>query len=522
MVRASFRFVSAASILSLVVGSLVTPPVAAQSAQSAQSVKTVFVVAMENTNWEQVANKFTGSQQQIFQNPAAPFINSLVTGTATATINGVVTNISAQTSFATHYHNVLSNPTGTGAHIHPSEPNYIWAEAGSNLGVLNDNQPYQSPGGTNQNNSNHLATYLTNAGKSWKSYQEDIDLSGSGSTKTSTVLPTSQWTVPLTNLSGTSSAYVNPYNGAHQYDYAAKHNPMVFFTDTNGGNNATPTNPLSPFYAPLQQLQTDLDNNAVANYNWITPNQFNDMHTGLAGSFTYNGVTYLNNSTTSGAEKIAQGDNFLTQLIPAIMASQAYKDGGAIVLWWDESEPDGTGQTDDFNHTIGEIVISPLAHPNVAGVPYASTIDYTHSSDLRTMQEIFGVADVLLLDAANAPDLSDLFAPGALSGPYGIARGGLVRDRRTQRYAQQVTITNSAATAVPGPLFMVLDNLSSNASLATANGITTNAPFGEPYVTFPGTSAGLAPGASATVVLEFTDPTNAAISFAPRFGNAVP
>jgi hypothetical protein len=55
----------------------------------------------------------------------------------------------------------------------------------------------------------------------------------------------------------------------------------------------------------------------------------------------------------------------------------------------------------------------------VNGLPYASAIDYSHSSDLRTMQEIFhvkakGGTSPFLGDAANANDLSDLFAPGVI------------------------------------------------------------------------------------------------------------
>jgi len=60
----------------------------------AEEIKTVFVIAMENHNWTQPANQFSGNIQQIFQNPAAPFINSLVDGTATAVINGRQVNIS--------------------------------------------------------------------------------------------------------------------------------------------------------------------------------------------------------------------------------------------------------------------------------------------------------------------------------------------------------------------------------------------------------------------------------------------
>src|SRR5205809_7381742 len=80
----------------------------------AQQVKTVFVIAMENTNWQQNARQFTGSQQQIFQNPAAPFLNGLVNGNLIVNVNGVPTNISAQSSCATHDHNVGSNAAGTG------------------------------------------------------------------------------------------------------------------------------------------------------------------------------------------------------------------------------------------------------------------------------------------------------------------------------------------------------------------------------------------------------------------------
>jgi len=373
---------------------------------NAQQVKTVFVIAMENHNWTQPANQFTGSPQQIFQNPSAPFINSLVNGTASALINGSVVNISLQVSYATAYHNALATASGVNPHIHPSEPNYIWSEAGSNLGVLNDNDPFLPKGGTDQSTKQHLAGFLTQAGKTWKSYQEDIDLTTVNGQLTNVPLPPDQWTVPLSSFSGIFGSGVNQFNGSKQFNYAAKHNPQVFFTDTNGGDDPTPSNPLSANYAPLQQLFLDLANNAVANYNWITPDQYNDMHTALTGGF---------NGLKADPAKINQGDNFLSQVVPAIMASQAYQNNGVIVIWFDESEADGvTGDNaDDFNHTIAEIIISPLAHPNVNGLPYASAINFDHSSDLRTWEEVFGLNPVLR-HANDATDLSDLFATGAI------------------------------------------------------------------------------------------------------------
>src|SRR5436190_22242583 len=89
---------------------------------SAQQIKTVFVIAMENHNWTQPANQFTGGIQQVYQNPNAPFINSLVNGSAFATVGDSVQHSSEQVAYATAYHNVLDTPNGNNPHIHPSEP----------------------------------------------------------------------------------------------------------------------------------------------------------------------------------------------------------------------------------------------------------------------------------------------------------------------------------------------------------------------------------------------------------------
>ncbi len=363
----------------LALGAVATAGLA--SPARAGQIKTVFVIAMENHNWAQPAS--LTSPGQILGSPYAPYINSLVTpGNPNA----------AQVSYASNYQNA-------GVGVHPSEPNYIWAEAGSNLGVFNDNDPY-GPGGTNQTTTKRLSNYLQVTGKTWRSYQEDTDVNLANNTP----LPKGQYTVPLSSHSGTFASGTNQYNGSNQYNYAAKHDPQVFFSSTNGGDNPAPSNRLAKNYAPLQQLATDLAGNAVAQYNWITPDQYNDMHSTLSGGFTYHGQ-----HLTGDAANIAQGDNFLSQLVPEIMASQAYKNDGAIVLWWDESEGG-----DSAAYKIPEIVISPDAKGNA----YTNTIRYTHSSDLLTWQEVFNVGPCLR-DACNANDLSGLFKPGSI--PTGIS-----------------------------------------------------------------------------------------------------
>jgi phosphatidylinositol-3-phosphatase len=346
----------------------------------------VFVVAMENHNWTQPAT--TVNPQPIFQNPAAPFINGLVDGSS---------GISSEVAYATHYLNA-------GAGVHPSEPNYIWAEAGDNLGVFNDDNPYHadcSPD-TVRTTDLHLSAFLTKAHRSWRSYQEDTDVD-----TTNTPLPKSAWTVPLFSTSGLWAAPgVNAYNYTAQFNYASKHTPTVFFTDTNGGCNTTPSNPLSAYYAPLQQLALDLQSDEIADYTWITPNQFNDMHTSLANG-------YGKFPSSNDGAKIAQGDNFLARVVPLIMASRAYKDHGVIVLWWDESEG---GDTPAF--TLPFIVISKDVRDNIHGKPFASDAELSHSSTLRTMQELFDVDPHAgypwLGAAATATDLAALFKPGTL------------------------------------------------------------------------------------------------------------
>ena len=395
--KTNSKVVNMASLFALLPAACVAGSILSTQAAMAASLGDVFVIDMENHNFTQPSSQT--SPQQIFGNPAAPYQNSLITpGNPNA----------AQVSYASNYYNVLATPSGNNPSIHPSEPNYIWQEAGDNFGVLNDNDPYQNPGGTNQNAVN-FSELLQNAGIPWKSYQEDIDLAkNSQGQLTNTVLPQSQWTVPLTSFSGTSPDYTNPYNHSNQYNFATKHDGQLFFTDTNGGNDPTPSNPEASHYAPLQQLATDLANNAVAPYTLITPDQFNDSHTALTNGFDYHGVHY-----TGDAAAIAQGDNFLSQIIPQIEASQAYKDNGAIVIWWDETE--GTNQN-DFSHTLEEIVISPLAKGNA----YVSTLPYTHSSDLKSLQELFNVSAPgggFLGDAntSGTNDLSDLFKPGAFT-----------------------------------------------------------------------------------------------------------
>lgn len=389
-------------------------------AQIVQQIQTVFVIALENHNFTQPSP--TSSPQQLLGNSAAPFLNSLITpGNSNA----------AQVSYATKYYNA-------GIGVHPSEPNYVWSEAGTTFGVLTDNDP--SAGSGNIFNAPHLARQLNASGISWKDYQEDLQFSSG----------------PTASASGTSASATNPYNHSHQYGYAVKHNPMTFFSDTQTQN-----------VHPLAQLFTDLSNNAVGRYNWITPDLYNDMHSALSAGFTYHGKAY-----TGDQAAVAEGDNFLSIVIPQIMASQAYRNNGAIIIWADESEGGDT-----MSYTLPEIIISPLAKGNA----YASSVVLSHSSDLRTMKELFGLSFVSnaipsaetaatggYYYVTNVNDLSDLFRTlpaGVSTGinpPYVDASGNLVVAGSNVTATAGGTYSILMATNVESPLSNWTTEISGN------------------------------------------------------------
>jgi len=100
------------------------------------------------------------------------------------------------------------------------------------------------------------------------------------------------------------------------------------------------------------------------------------------------------------------------------------------------------------------------------------------------------------------------------------SRGGIIRDRRTGLYLQNFTVTNTTAAPLTGPFYVALDNLTTGVSLANSAGTTLNVlPVGSPYLTI--TTGPIAPGASATVQLQFTNPANGPINYHGRVLNGI-
>ncbi len=211
------------------------------------------------------------------------------------------------------------------------------------------------------------------------------------------------------------------------------------------------------------------------------------------------------------------------------MASEAYQNNGVIVIWWDESEGG-----DDLSRTIPEIVISPLAKGNA----YASTLPLSHSSDIKTWEQVFGLPYLNnpipvtetnnfggYDNVATVNDLSDLFLPGTIPAPaVQVTPGQIVFNPHTEIYSQQVLVTDSGTGLAAGPLWLVLDDLSPNATLLNAAGLTTVlAPLGSPYVQVtPEGASVLGPKQSRSLLLQFENPSQAPITYNARVVDVVP
>nr|WP_281283335.1 alkaline phosphatase family protein [Trebonia kvetii] len=100
---------------------------------------------------------------------------------------------------------------------------------------------------------------------------------------------------------------------------------------------------------------------------------------------------------------LAQAGAFVSQWVPKIMAAPTYRDGGLIVVTFDEGsdaaaccgETSGSspghpnvpepGKNGPGGGRIGAVLLSPLIRPGT------STVEYNHYSLLRTVEDIFGL-----------------------------------------------------------------------------------------------------------------------------------
>ncbi len=100
-----------------------------------------------------------------------------------------------------------------------------------------------------------------------------------------------------------------------------------------------------------------------------------------------------------------------------------------------------------------------------------------------------------------------------------ITRTGFRYNHSTGRFSLIGSVTNTSASPIPGPISLVVDNLSTNASLYAISGATLcAAPQGSPYIDIGNIGAGqaLAPGASISGSIDFIDTAQSGITYSLR------
>jgi len=145
-----------------------------------------------------------------------------------------------------------------------------------------------------------------------------------------------------------------------RYPYALKHNPFAYY------GSACPAQ-----VVPFSQFATDMAHD-VPYFVWITPDMCHDGH----------------DCSTATADK------WLETTVPAILATDAFKDDGVLFITWDEGN-------DRANSVLTLVIHSdPLIH--------RSDQPYDHYSLLASLQDLLGLQR--LGETAQASPMTDLLA----------------------------------------------------------------------------------------------------------------
>lgn len=148
--------------------------------------------------------------------------------------------------------------------------------------------------------------------------------------------------------------------------YARKHEPAISFISVSG--DAT----RCAWIQPLGNLDP-----AAADFELIVPNMCHDMHDC----------------------DVRTGDDFLRGLVPRILDSRAWRDGGVLFITFDEGDgPAGAGDR------VATLVVSPAVRSGLR-----SAVPHDHYDLLRTIQDAWGLGCVA--ETCRARPMSEFFAP---------------------------------------------------------------------------------------------------------------
>lgn len=141
--------------------------------------------------------------------------------------------------------------------------------------------------------------------------------------------------------------------------YAVRHDPFVYFTSVTRDQASC-----REHIVDMDEHLTDDLARDERRFMWITPNECNDMHDCDPGV----------------------ADRWLSRVIPQLMESDGYKNGGVIFVLWDEGAPDASYALGG-KQSIPAVVISD----RLASRGHVSDVLYSHDSYLATVQDALGL-----------------------------------------------------------------------------------------------------------------------------------
>lgn len=186
----------------------------------------------------------------------------------------------------------------------------------------------------------------------------------------------------------------DPYQGDSRtppaYDYADRHNPFIYYPDIVENANRCAGHDV-----PFTQLSSDLANNTLPQFSFITPDTCHDGHDAPCSDGSPGGLTGM--------------DNWLTANVQPLL-DYLFAHNGLLVITFDESNPSNPPKTlcqtcagGGIGGEIGALFLSPRLAPGTVNT------GYDHFSLLRTVEDSFGISEHLNL-ADQAKPMTDVFA----------------------------------------------------------------------------------------------------------------
>jgi hypothetical protein len=378
----------------------------------------VFLIMMENHGYSQIIN-----------NPNAPYTNYLAGAASLATNYFAVghpsltnylevvggSNFGIQSDNNPDWHNIFCIPnlsSGIANTDTPASP-AICPIAGTGTDaatptVDTTNQVQGPPGLININGilsfgaakntvGKSIADQLAEAGLTWKSYQENLPLSGADLITSSDGVYTN-----LTDFTKIMPTLTPPLTSSDIVSlYASKHNPFVYFQSVQEGYSLNNTMDNVVGFTGPGGLYADLGAGTVPTFSFIAPNQCNDQHgRGNAGAFCNFDPTSDGTQAGLNPALIYQGDVTVRTLVNAIKSSPAWRTGNnVLIVVWDEN---------DYSNAPNTNQVVVIVDRNY-GTPVTSSIGYTHFSLLKSIEAGLGLPCLNHACDANLAVMSDLF-----------------------------------------------------------------------------------------------------------------